>query len=416
VVKKSVVNEKYMKDYDKLIIYKNKNLKKDVNMKGLICYLYMLLLFMIVLSSCVNNTNNTDNTTTDSTKTGVMQKDWGEFDGKKVYLYTLTNKNGVQVKITNYGGTVTSWVTPDKNGNKSSIIIGFDSLQTYLQRPPYFGALIGRYGNRIGNAKFTLDGKTYQLAANDGKNSLHGGAKGFDKVVWDASIGDTSTPALTLHYMSKDGEEGYPGNLHVAVQYTLTDDDELKIEYNAETDKPTPVNLTNHSYFNLTGDVSNTILTHTLIIDADNYTPVDNTLIPTGEIKSVEGTPFDFTMPQKIGSRIDSVKGGYDHNWVLNSKGKVSSLKLVATLSDSLSGRKLEVYTTEPGLQFYTGNFLDGKFINHDGKPINFRTALCMETQHFPDSPNKSKFPSTILKPGEKYHTVTIYKLSVKNE
>ncbi len=381
-------------------------------MKRLICFLPMLLLFMIVLSSCGNNTNNTDNTTTDSTKTSVTQKDWGEFDGKKVSLFTLTNKNGVQVKITNYGGAVTSWITPDKNGNKSSIIIGFDSLQSYLRKPPYFGALIGRYGNRIGNAKFTLDGKTYQLAANDGKNSLHGGNKGFDKVVWDASIGDTSTPALTLHYMSKDGEEGYPGNLHVTVQYTLTNDDELKIEYNAETDKPTPVNLTNHSYFNLTGDVSNTILNHTLMIDADNYTPVDSTLIPTGEIKSVKGTPFDFTTPQKIGSGIDSVKGGYDHNWVLNRKDKDSSLKLIAILSDSLSGRKLEVYTTEPGLQFYSGNFLDGKFINHDGKPINLHTALCMETQHFPDSPNKPKFPSTILKPGEKYHTVTIYKIT----
>ncbi len=335
-------------------------------MKRLICYLPILLLFMIVLSSCGNNTNNTDNTTTDSTKTGVTQKDWGEFDGKKVSLFTLTNKNGVQVKIT------------------------------------------------IGNAKFTLDGKAYQLAANDGKNSLHGGNKGFDKVVWDASIADTSTPALTLHYMSKDGEEGYSGNLHVTVQYTLTDNDELKIEYNAETDKPTPVNLTNHSYFNLTGDASNTILNHTLMIDADNYTPVDSTLIPTGEIKSVKRTPFDFTAPQKIGSHIDSVKGGYDHNWVLNRKD--SSLKLVAVLSDSLSGRKLEVYTTEPGLQFYTGNFLDGKFINHDGKPINQHTALCMETQHFPNSPNQPKFPSTILKPGEKYHTVTIYKVIVNRQ
>ena len=387
------------------------NLKKCIKMKRLICYLPMLLLLIIVFSSCGNNTNKTSNTitTTDSTKTGVMQKDWGEVDGKKVYIYTLTNKNGVQVTISNYGGTVTSWITPDKNGNKSSIIIGFDSLQGYLQKPPYFGALIGRYGNRIGNAKFTLDGKTYQLAANDGKNHLHGGIKGFDKVVWDASIGDTSTPSLTLHYMSKDGEEDYPGNLHVTVQYTLTDNDELKIEYNAETDKPTPVNLTNHSYFNLTGDVSNTILNHTLMIDANNYTPVDNTLIPTGEIKSVKGTPFDFTQPKKISKDINAVKGGYDHNWVL--KRKDSSLKRVAVLSDSISGRTLEVYTTEPGLQFYTGNFLDGKFKNRDGKPINQHMALCMETQHFPDSPNKPKFPSTILKPGEKYHTVTVYKV-----
>ena len=380
-------------------------------MKKIISNLSFALLLTSMFTSCASNENKATNNDSTTTKAGIMKTDWGEFDGKKVYLYTLTNKNGVQVKITNYGGTVTSWITPDKNGNKSSIVIGFDSLQSYLQKPPYFGALIGRYGNRIGNAKFTLDEKAYQLAANDGKNSLHGGNKGFDKVVWDASIGDTSTPSLTLNYLSKDGEEGYPGNLHVTVQYTLTDDDELKIEYNAETDKATPVNLTNHSYFNLTGDINNTILDHTLMIDADNYTPVDSTLIPTGEIKSVKGTPFDFTTAKKIGRDIDLVKGGYDHNWVLNRKD--SSLKLVATLSDSISGRKLEVSTTEPGLQFYTGNFLDGKFINHDGKPTNQHTALCMETQHFPNSPNQSNFPSTILKPGEKYHTVTIYKLSV---
>lgn len=341
----------------------------------------------------------------------ITKKDWGEVDGKKVYLYTLENKNGTTVTISNYGGTVTSFVTQDKNGNKSSIIIGFDSLQSYLQHPPYFGALIGRYGNRIGNAKFTLDGITYKLAANDGRNHLHGGLKGFDKVVWDAAIPNDSVPSLTLKYLSKDGEEGYPGNLNVTIQYTLNNDDGLEIEYNAETEKATPVNLTNHSYFNLTGDVSNTILNHTLMIDADNYTPVDTTLIPTGEIKSVKGTPFDFTTAQKIGKDIDSVKGGYDHNWVLNKKD--TSLQKVAEVSDSISGRTLEVYTTQPGLQFYTGNFLDGKFTNRDGKPLKIHTALCLETQHFPDSPNKPNFPSTILKPGEKYHAVTIYKVKL---
>lgn len=364
----------------------------------------------LIISCNSNNENKKESADSQSTKAGITKKDWGEVDGKKVSLYTLTNAKGREVTITNYGGTVTSFVTPDKNGKKTSIIIGFDSLQPYLQKPPYFGALVGRYGNRIGDAKFTLDGKTYQLAANNGKNHLHGGLKGFDKVVWDASIINDNVPSLTLKYLSKDGEEGYPGNLNVTVKYTFTDDDGLKIEYSAETDKATPVNLTNHSYFNLTGDVSNTILDHTLMIDADQYTPVDTTLIPTGEIKSVKGTPFDFTSAKKIGRGMDLVKGGYDHNWVLNKK---DSLQKVAELSDSVSGRTMEVYTTQPGLQFYTGNFLDGTFTNRGGAPIKLHTALCLETQHFPDSPNKPNFPSTILKPGEKYHSVTIYKVKL---
>ncbi len=342
-------------------------------------------------------------------KPGISQLPWGEVEGKKVNLYTLTNSKGTTVKISNYGGIITSFVTRDKRDSATSIVVGFDSLSSYLNQPPYFGALVGRYANRIGDAKFRLDGKTYQLAANNGKNHLHGGLKGFDKQVWEVSdIADT-VPTLTLHYLSKDGEEGYPGNLHVTVQYILTDDDELRIEYEAETDKPTPVNLTNHSYFNLTGDVSKSILDHTLTIDADHYTPVDTSLIPTGEIKSVKGTPFDFTSAHRIGERIDSVKGGYDHNFVLNKKD--SSLQRIAVLSDTVSGRKLEVYTTQPGLQFYTGNFLDGKFINHDGKPVRQHSALCLETQHFPDSPNKPQFPSVILKPGEKYHQITVYKV-----
>jgi aldose 1-epimerase len=371
-----------------------------------------LMLAAGALSTLAVSCNNaSENKKAPATKPGITKTDWGEHDGKKVYLYTLVNDKGTEVTITNYGGTVTSFVIPDKNGNRSSIIIGFDSLQPYLQKPPYFGALIGRYANRIGDAKFTLDGATYQLAANDGKNTLHGGLKGFDKVVWDASIPSDSIPSLNLKYLSKDGEEGYPGNLTVAVQYTLTNDNELKIEYNAETDKATPVNLTNHSYFNLSGDVNNIILNETLMIDADNYTPVDSTLIPTGEIKPVKGTPFDFTTAKKIGRDFDSVKGGYDHNWVLNKKD--ASLQKVAELSDSISGRSLEVYTTQPGLQFYTGNFLDGKFINRDGKPLKLHSALCLETQHFPDSPNKPGFPSTILRPGEKYHELTIYKVKL---
>lgn len=363
---------------------------------------------VIAVASCSNPVKVEEVATT---KASITKADWGEFDSSNVYLYTLTNNKGTEVKITNYGGIVTSFVTADKAGNKSNIVVGFDSLSGYLAKPPYFGALIGRYGNRIGDAKFTLDGTTYKLAANNGKNHLHGGLKGFDKVVWDAMVMNDTVPSLMLNYLSKDGEEGYPGNLKVSVVYTLTDDDELKIEYNAETDKATPVNLTNHSYFNLTGDVNNTILNHTLIIDADNYTPVDATLIPTGEIKSVKGTPFDFTSAKVIGKEIDSVKGGYDHNWVLNKKD--NSLQKVAVLSDSVSGRSVEVYTTEPGLQFYTGNFLDGTLINRDGKHISLHTAMCMETQHFPDSPNKPDFPSTILKPGEKYHTETVYKVVV---
>jgi aldose 1-epimerase len=370
------------------------------------------ILSAVLLGSIVIGCNNApENASNEIAKAGVTKKDWGEVDGKQVYLFTLQSDNGTFVTITNYGGTVTSFVTSDKKGNKSSIVVGFDTLEKYLQQPPYFGALIGRYGNRIGDAKFTLDSTTYTLAANNGKNHLHGGIKGFDKVVWDASVPNDSIPSLTLKYLSKDGEEGYPGNLNVTVKYTLLYDDELKIEYTATTDKPTPVNLTNHSYFNLTGDVNNTILNHTLMINADYYTPVDTSLIPTGEIKSVKGTPFDFTSPKMIGQSIDSVRGGYDHNWVLNRKD--TSLELAAVLSDTTSGRSLEVYTTQPGVQFYTGNFLDGSFKNRDGNPIKVHTALCLETQHFPDSPNKPNFPSTILRPGETYHEVTVYKVKL---
>lgn len=371
------------------------------------------------LLSCNNGDSSTTETTTTTTgmdttsasKPGITVAEWGEADGKKVQLYTLTNSNGVQVKVTNYGGVVTHWITPDKAGKKSSIVLGFDELQGYLNKPPYFGAIIGRYGNRIADAKFSLDGQTYTLAANNGKNHLHGGEKGFDKVVWDAASVSAGSPALTLTYLSKDGEEGYPGNLRVTVNYTLTDDDGLLITYDAETDKATPVNLTNHSYFNLSGDPSTTILNHKLWIDANRYTPVDTTLIPTGELKPVKGTPFDFTTPTAIGARINNVPGGYDHNFVLNKAD--TSLKLVSYLTDSVSGRKLEVYTTEPGLQFYSGNFLDGTIKTSGGQPLNKHAALCLETQHFPDSPNKPSFPTTILKPGQKYHTVTKYKVSI---
>lgn len=380
---------------------------KFINMK----FIKLTLIASVIVSLFTSCNNSTENKTT-SVKTGITKKDWGKVDGKDVYLFTLVNSKGDTVTITNYGGAITSFITPDMNGKFSSVIIGFDSLAPYLRKPPYFGALIGRYGNRIGDAKFTLDGNTYQLAANDGKNTLHGGLKGFDKVVWDATIPDDTIPSLTLKYLSKDGEEGFPGNLNVTVQYTLTEDDGIKIDFNAETDKTTAVNLTNHSYFNLSGDVTNSILDETLMIDADNYTPVDSTLIPTGAIKPVKGTPFDFTNPKKIGKDFAEVKGGYDHNFVLNRKD--NSLQKVATLSDSISGRTLDVYTTQPGLQFYSGNFLDGSFTNRGGKPLTIHSALCLEAQHFPDSPNKSNFPSTTLKPGEKYHEVIIYKISHK--
>jgi aldose 1-epimerase len=365
--------------------------------------------FIASLTGC--NTSEKKETDKVPEATKISKADWGETDGKPVYLYTLTNKNGDVVKISTYGATVTSWIVGDNKKGKSSIVLGFDSLSGYLAKPPYFGATIGRYGNRIANAKFKIDTTTYQLAANNGKNHLHGGNKGYDKVVWDATPAADSSASLTLTYLSKDGEEGYPGNLKITVVYSLTDDNELLIDYTAETDKATPVNLTNHSYFNLTGDVNNTNLNHELQINADKYTPVDAGLIPTGELKDVKGTPFDFLQPHKIGERIASVEGGYDHNFVLSRKG--ADMELVATLSDSSTGRKLEVYTTEPGLQFYSGNFLDGTIKSSDGKAIQKHTGLCLETQHFPDSPNQPAFPSTLLKPGEKYHTVTKYKLLV---
>jgi aldose 1-epimerase len=364
---------------------------------------------IIILISC--NSGSVENVKGD-TIPGITRNDWGETGGNQVYIYTLTNKNGVQVKISNYGGTVTSWLVPDKNGNKSSIVLGFDSLSGYLAKPPYFGALIGRYCNRIAKGRFRIGDTSYTLAANDGKNHLHGGKKGFDKVIWEPVPVLDSVPSLTLKYFSRDGEEGYPGNLKVTVTYRLADDDALSIEYLAETDKATPVNLTNHSYFNLTGNVNNSILDQILLINADHYTPVDSSLIPTGEIKSVDGTPFDFSKPERIGSRINQVKGGYDHNFVLNRKD--NSLLPAAVLSDSLSGRKLEVFTTEPGIQFYSGNFLNGTIKTSDGKPIRSHSALCLETQHYPDSPNEAGFPSTLLKPGEKYYSLTEYKISIQ--
>ncbi len=378
-------------------------------MKKLKHFIVLVLAATTVFTSC-NNAAEQQTPKSDSSTSSVTKVAWGKADGRDVYLYTLTNKKGTEIKISNYGGTLTSWVTPDKNGNKSSIILGFDSLSGYLAKPPFFGATIGRYGNRIAKGIFKIDTATYTLAKNNGENHLHGGNIGFDKVVWDViSQTPDNKASITMHRVSLDGEEGYPGNLKVDVTFTLTDDDELVIDYSAETDKTTVVNLTNHSYFNLSGDPSTTILGHKLQVNADKYTPVDKGLIPTGELKSVVGGPFDFLQPHTIGERIAAVDGGYDHNFVLARKSK--DLELVATLSDTVSGRSLEIYTVEPGLQFYSGNFLDGSIKTSAGKPINKYAALCLETQHFPDSPNQPTFPSTILKPGEKYHTVTKYKV-----
>ena len=384
--------------------------------KSLVPRLGLIMITAMAVTACNNSTEEkkTENNT-DSMKTGIKRSDFGTVDGKPVYLYTLTNAKGDEVKITNYGGIVTSWISPDKNGKRSSIVLGFDSLSGYLAKPPYFGAIVGRYGNRIAKGKFKIGDSTYSLAVNNGSNHLHGGLKGFDKQVWEATVANDSVPVLSLSYLSKDMEEGYPGNLKVNVVYTLTEDDALQIEYTAETDKPTVLNLTNHSYFNLTGDHRNTILDHKMMIKADYYTPVDTGLIPTGELKAVKGTPFDFNTPEKIGTRIAQTGGnpvGYDHNYAL--KRSDNSLQEVVTVTDSLSGRKLELFTTEPGVQFYTGNFLDGSIKGSDGVPFNKNTGFCLETQHFPDSPNQPKFPSVLLKPGEKFHSITKYKLSTE--
>ncbi len=368
-----------------------------------IAFVCSIFLALVIMTGCHLHEN--------SFTAGISRQPFGQADGKSVELYTITNTKGTRISIATYGGTITSWITADKHGKYSSIVLGFDSLSGYLAKPPYFGALVGRYGNRIANASFRIGDSTYHLAANDGKNHLHGGIKGFDKVVWTAApVADTAT-SLTLTYLSKDGEEGYPGNLSVKVVYTLTEENELVIDYSAETDKATPVNLTQHSYFNLTGDHMNTILGHTLKIEADRYTPVDSTLIPTGALQSVKGTAFDFTTEHRIGERIDSVKGGYDHNFVINRMD--DRLLQVAILMDTISGRRLDVLTTEPGLQFYTGNFLNGTIKDSNGKPFNQHTGLCLETQHFPNSPNQPSFPTTILQPGAKYHSVTKFKVSV---
>jgi aldose 1-epimerase len=337
-------------------------------------------------------------------------------DGREVTLYTLTNTNGLRVRITNYGAILVSLEVPDRDGKLADITLGFDALDGYLAVHPYFGATVGRYANRIGKARFELDGVEYELAANDGENHLHGGIKGFDKVVWrPENLWANDNEALVkMSYISEDDEEGYPGNLACAVTYTLTKDDELKINYEAETDKTTVVNLTNHSYFNLAGQGTGDILGHELTLNADKYTPVDEGLIPTGEIRSVKDSPMDFTLPMSIGSRIKQVGDGYDHNYVLNSGPDLSGLALAARAYEPTSGRVMEIFTSEPGVQLYTGNFLDGSLTGKAGKVYKKHYAFCLETQHFPDSPNKPEFPSVVLQPGQKYTSVTVHKFSTR--
>ena len=341
-------------------------------------------------------------------------------DGKTADLYTLKNKNGMQVSITNFGATVVSIMAPDKAGKAADVALGYDDLAGYELNKNYLGVLVGRYGNRIAHGKFSIDGTEYTLAKNNGDNSLHGGIKGFNKALWKAKdVSKGGEAAVEMKYVSKDGEEGYPGNLSVTVIYTLTNKNELKIDYSATTDKKTVVNLTNHTYFNLAGQGNGDILKQELMIDADTFTPVDAGLIPTGELKKVEDTPFDFRKPTAIGARIDAsdeqikLGGGYDHNFVVNRKA-ATGLSLAAQVSDPASGRTMEVWTTEPGVQFYTGNFLDGSFKGKGGITYQKRTAFCLETQHFPDSPNHPSFPTTLLKPGERYHTTTVYKFEAK--
>jgi aldose 1-epimerase len=336
-------------------------------------------------------------------------------DGQQVEIVTLANGKGLTARITNYGGIIVSFETPDRNGVPGDVVLGFDKIDGYLKAHPYFGAIIGRYGNRIGGAKFTLDGKEYKLAKNDGENTLHGGVKGFDKVVWKIEKAEAKgdEAILRMSYISKDGEEGYPGNLKCVMTYTLTADNKLEMKYEATTDKPTIVNLTNHAYWNLAGQGSGDVLNHELMINADKFTAVDKGLIPTGELKDVKGTPLDFTKPMTIGSRIKEVDiGGYDHNFVL--KRKVGKMKLAARVYEPTSGRVMEIETTEPGIQFYSSNFLDGTLKGKEGKVYNKYGAFCLETQHYPDSPNKANFPSTVLRPGEKYETMTVHTFTTK--
>ena len=371
-----------------------------------------IIIFIVIIPCIMNCTSKR------GTAMFVEKESFGKTpDGKWIDLYTLTNANHARVKITNYGGIVVSVIVPDREGSMGDVVLGFDHLDGYVGEHPYFGTIVGRYANRIAEGRFSLDGKGYKLAQNNGENHLHGGIRGFDKVAWKAEeIQREDAVGVALAYTSRDGEEGYPGNLSATVVYLLTQKNELRIDYEATTDKPTVVNLTNHSYFNLRG--SGDILGHELTINADRFTPIDQGLIPTGELRPVKGTPMDFTKPTAIGARIDQEDEqirfglGYDHNWVLNKEA--GSLDLAARVYEPETGREMEVYTTEPGIQFYSGNFLDGSLTGKGGQVYEKRYGFCLETQHFPDSPNKPDFPSVVLRPGETYTQTTVYTFSVR--
>lgn len=376
-------------------------------------YLKVFFLLLVAgLAACTPGKKEND-------RQSVSQEPFGTLsDGTAVTQYTLTNAGGIEMKVIDYGGIITSLKVPDKDGNFEDIVLGYDNLDGYVASSPYFGAIIGRYGNRIANGTFILDSVEYSLAKNDNSNHLHGGEKGFDKVVWDASVVDNEEGVgLVLTYTSPDGEEGYPGKLDVTVTYLLANDSTLTFDYKANTDKRTVVNLTQHSYFNLAAMKEN-ILGHVVQINASHFLPVDSTLIPTTELKPVEGTPFDFTEPKEVGLEIGVEDQqiqyglGYDHCWVLDKEG--DELSFAASVYEPESGRFMEIFTTEPGVQFYTGNFLDGSITGKDGKVYNQRSGLCLETQHFPNSPNEPDFPSVILNPGEEYHTVTKTKFSTR--
>lgn len=381
-----------------------------------------MVIVVSAMFSCVSKVSTTAEPAQDSvvTERAVIQKEkFGTLpDGREVMRYVLKNKGGTEVHVINYGGIITHLKAPDRTGKIEDIVLGYDSLSGYLKESPYFGAIVGRYGNRIANGKFTLDGNEYTLVKNNNGQHLHGGTKGFDKVFWNiAEVESDSGMALRLTYLSKDMEEGYPGNLNVTVDYTLTDANELKIDYSATTDKATVVNLTQHTYFNLSGNAVRDITDHILTLNADEYLPVNKVLIPTGKPAAVEGTPFDFNTPTPVGQRINAndsqlkIAGGYDHCWILAGP---EGLKTAATVYDSITGRTVEVRTTEPGIQFYSGNFLNGSITGKGGVVYKQRYGLCLETQHFPDAPNQPQFPSVVLKPGETYQTQTIYKFGTK--
>ena len=373
--------------------------------KALIC-----IAIIFLTPSCKSN----------NTKVTIEKSPFGTtVEGIDVDKYKLSNQQGMEISIINYGGIITSWTAKDNNGIYEDIVLGYNELSEYEKESPYFGAIIGRFGNRIAKGKFSIEGKEYTLAVNNGENHLHGGIKGFDKVVWDAeTISTDSSVSLILTYLSKDMEEGYPGNLEVEVEYTLNNEDELRVTYKATTDKTTVINLTQHTYFNLSANFNNTILNHELILNSDSYLPVDNTLIPTGEFRDVTNTPFDFRTSKTIGQQIDEedpqLKNGfgYDHCWVLNEQDK--GVRFVASAFEPQSRRFLEIFSDEPGIQFYSGNFLDGTLPSKNNGTYEFRSGFCLETQHFPDSPNNRDFPSVILRPEEEYKTQTIFKLTVK--